>query len=237
MSAEQGAGGAEANSSGTILVCFAVPEEANPFKKLIRAGQRVKIVLTGMGEANAKTAVEAELRGEKPGLVLSCGFAGGLRPGLETGKVLFSAEGDAALESALTLAGAQSARFYCATSVATTAIQKRGLRESTGADAIEMESQPICAICREQSFRCATVRVILDTAEEDLPLDFNQLMNARQQMDYGKLALVLARSPGKLGALLRLQKQSRAAAEALAAVLARLLSNQATLVPPLRNVQ
>jgi hypothetical protein len=76
------------------------------------------------------------------------------------------------------------------------------------------------------------VRVILDTAEEDLPLDFNQLMNARQQMDYGKLALALARSPGKLGALLRLQKQSRAAAEALAAVLARLLTNQAKLIRP-----
>jgi nucleoside phosphorylase len=227
MSAERGTGRAESSSAGTMLVCFAVPEEANPFKKLIQSGQRVKIVLTGMGEANAKTAVEAELRAEKPGLVLSCGFAGGLRPGLETGTVLFSAEGDAGLESALKSAGAQNGRFYCATSVATTALQKRGLRESTGADAVEMESRSISAICRVQNVRCATVRVILDTSEEDLPLDFNQLMNARQQMDHGKLALALTRSPGKLGALLRLQKQSRAAAEALAAVLVRLLSSQA----------
>ena len=53
------------------------------------------------------------------------------------------------------------------------------------------------------------MRVILDTANEDLPLDFNQLMTADQKMSYGKLALALVKSPGKVGALLRLQKQSR----------------------------
>ena len=41
-------------------------------------------------------------------------------------------------------------------------------------------------------------------------------------MSYGKLALALAKSPGKVGALLRLQKQAQAAAEKLAEVLARI---------------
>ncbi len=80
----------------------------------------------------------------------------------------------------------------------------------------------ICATCREQNIPCATVRVILDAANEDLPLDFNQLMTARQQMNYGKLALALVRSPGKVGALLRLQKQAQTAAGTLAGVLARI---------------
>ena len=86
-----------------------------------------------------------------------------------------------------------------------------------------MESQVICAVCREQKIPCATVRVILDTANEDLPLDFNRLMTANQKMNYGKLALALAKSPGKAGALLRLQQQSKAAAEKLGQVLAGLL--------------
>jgi hypothetical protein len=61
----------------------------------------------------------------------------------------------------------------------------------------------------------------LDTASEDLPLDFNQLMTANQKMNYGKLALALAKSPGKVGGLLRLQKEAEAAAEKLAEVLGR----------------
>jgi hypothetical protein len=68
------------------------------------------------------------------------------------------------------------------------------------------------------------VRVILDTAEENLPLDFNRLMNSRQEMDYGKLTGALVKSPGKIGSLLRLQKQSQAAAEKLAQVLAETLT-------------
>jgi hypothetical protein len=85
-----------------------------------------------------------------------------------------------------------------------------------------MESQVICAVCHEQSIPCATVRVILDAAKKDLPLDFNQLMTPNQKMSYSKLALALAKSPGKLGALLRLQKEAGAAAGNLAEVLARI---------------
>ena len=67
------------------------------------------------------------------------------------------------------------------------------------------------------------MRVILDTANEDLPLDFNQLMTAEQKMSYGKLALALAKSPGKVGALLRLQTAGpETAAGKLAEVLARI---------------
>ncbi len=85
---------------------------------------------------------------------------------------------------------------------------------------MEMESQGICDVCREQGIPCATVRVILDTAQEDLPLDFNQLMTTGQKLSYAKLALALAKSPGKVAALLKLQEQSKAAAEKLGRALA-----------------
>jgi hypothetical protein len=49
-------------------------------------------------------------------------------------------------------------------------------------------------------------------------------MNSRQEMDYGKLTVALVKSPGKIGSLLRLQKQSQAAAEKLAQVLAETLT-------------
>ena len=90
-----------------------------------------------------------------------------------------------------------------------------------------MESEFICAICRESKIPHATVRVILDAAGEDLPLDFNELATAEHKMDYRKLALALVKSPGKISALLRLQKQSHAAAIKLAEVLVPVLAQVA----------
>jgi hypothetical protein len=79
-------------------------------------------------------------------------------------------------------------------------------------------------VCREQNIPSATVRAILDTAEEDLPLDFNQLMTPQQEMSYAKLALALLKSPGRIGALRRLQLNSEAAAGGLAQVLIAVLN-------------
>ena len=204
-----------------VLVCFAVKEEAKAFQRLAGERANVKIILVGIGRRNAERAIRAALAEEQPDLVLTCGFAGGLRPELTSGTVVFAADLETGLEPALLAAGAKPARFHCAPRVMATAEEKRALRAGTRADAVEMESQSICAVCREHKIPSATVRVVLDTAQEDLPLDFNKLMTVEQKMSYGKLALALAKSPGKAAELLRLQKQTRMAAARLAEVLAR----------------
>jgi adenosylhomocysteine nucleosidase len=229
------------------LVCFAVKEEATPFKDAIGSNPDIQILLTGMGQRNAERSIRSALvpadenslspsdgerarvrgsftgaRSPTPTLVLTCGFAGALNPNLSLGTVLFSCD-EARLQLRLLAAGARPARFHCANSVASTSAEKRQLWEATHADAVEMESQIISNICREHHIPCATVRVILDTASEDLPLDFNFLMTADQQMDYRKLAFSLAKSPSKIAALLRLQKQSKEASSKLAEVLLQIV--------------
>ena len=89
-----------------------------------------------------------------------------------------------------------------------------------------MESGVIRAICSEHAVPSATVRVISDAATEDLPLDFNRLMDADQNLKYAKLTAALLKSPGKMGALLKLQRRTQAAAEKLAQVLVKIISNR-----------
>src|SRR5437016_12074729 len=124
-----------------ILVCFAVKEEAVPFRERAASLSQVEILLTGIGPHNAEKAIREALAARKPGLVLSSGFAGGLRPGLESGAVVFSAEPGTGLEAALLSAGAHRGTFYGVAKVATTAERKRALWKTTGADAVELESQ------------------------------------------------------------------------------------------------
>lgn len=201
-----------------ILVCFAVKEEAAPFKQRAGSMPGVKILLTGIGRRNAEAAISAALARQKPSFVFSSGFAGGLNPELATGTVACSVDSDMSIVPMGY--GARMARFHCAERIVTNAAEKRQLYEATGADAVEMESQFIRAVCREQLIPSATVRVILDTADENLPLDFNRLLDSQQEMDYGKLALGLLRSPSAIPPLLRLHKQTQVAARRLGEVLA-----------------
>lgn len=205
---------------GEWLICFAVREEARAFTRLRH--DKVLTLVTGMGRTNAQRAAREGIRQRKPALVITCGFAGGLDPALPKGTVLFEVDPVLELRAALEQTGAREAKFHCADRVAVTAAEKRALRQSTGADAVEMESGHIRSICRELGIPSATLRVILDSADEDLPLDFNALMTEDYSLDFKRLALLLIKSPSKIQSLLALQKQSRQAAGCLAQVLDRL---------------
>jgi len=202
-----------------VLVCFALKEEAGSFQKRVVGRADISILITGIGRKNSERTLVERLNHLTSRLVLTCGFAGGLDPALALGDVLCSTD-DEGLRDKLTAAGAKPAKFFCTPRISTTQQEKQELRRSTGADAVEMESEAIHTICRERGIRCATVRVISDAANEDLPLDFNQLSKPDLSLDYGKLLWAIAKSPGKIPGLLRLQKNSSFAAQRLAEVLA-----------------
>src|SRR5438093_599898 len=197
----------------SLLVTFAAKEESRAFQKLIGRHSDLQVLLTGIGQRNAERAIRGALAEQLPKLVLTCGFAGGLNPELATGTVVFSTDkevrsrrGNEAdsplnvqapppyvggyesyLSAALLASGARPAKFHCAEKVAVTAEEKRARWANTGADAVEMESGVIRAICHEHNIPSATVRVISDAANENLPFDFNRLMDANQNLSYGKL--------------------------------------------------
>src|SRR5665213_813155 len=97
----------------STLVCFALKEEAAPFRKIAAgnaATAQAEILLTGIGRQNAEKFLreflnscrrrgnETQIKKEsetphvvsyEPTLVLTCGFAGGLNPELKLGDVIF----------------------------------------------------------------------------------------------------------------------------------------------------
>ena len=198
--------GARPDRSGSpLLFLFAVPEEARPYvanlrgdgiavasRSIVAAGRARsawsfdggEARVTGMGRENAARGSEKALE-IRPAMVLTCGFAGGLDPVLPDGTVVFDADPGFPLADRLAAAGALPVRFHCAERVAVTVAEKAALRRSTGADAVEMESSVIRAMCRERGIPSATVRVISDAAGEDLPLDFNALMTAGMDLRFG----------------------------------------------------
>jgi len=194
----------------STLVCFAVKEEARHFRQTA-AG---RVLITGMGVTAAAAAFEQELRQTRPDLVLTCGFAGGLNADLRVGTVIFETTHRPITER-LSRAGAIPVRFHCAAHVAVTRSEKADLRRTTQADAVEMESGIIRRQCAERGIPAATVRVISDAADEDLPIDFNQLITARGRLRLGGLIAQLLRRPGRIPALLELQRKTSAASRAL----------------------
>jgi adenosylhomocysteine nucleosidase len=212
-----------------VLICFAVKEEAAEFKKILpnlASLGNPEVLVTGMGKKKSERAILERIGQSSPNLVLTCGFAGALNPKLEIGDVLFDADSQDGLAEMLQAAGAESGKFYCASHVATTAAEKTALRQSTGADAVEMESAVIREICRKKNIPSATIRVISDTANQDLPLDFNALMTPEQTISFPKLALALIKSPAKIPRLLELQRNTRYGARQLARVLGDLLRSR-----------
>jgi len=212
------------------LIFFAVPEEATPFlKKAKRDGHPPRTLppllpdtrrwvvgphevhVSGMGPRRAAAAADAALTNTPPQWVITAGFAGGLNPAWQIGDVLSDLDPLFPIAFPTT----RSASFHCAAEVAVTSSRKAALHESVQCDAVEMESGIIRSRCRDGSVPSATIRVISDTATEDLPLDFNALMTADHRMNFTRLAWDLVRSPGRIPALLRFQKQLGIASDRL----------------------
>lgn len=100
--------------------------------------------------------------------VLSCGFAGGLNPELQTGCVLYWSD-HARLRVALARAGARMGEFVTVDRVVNTPADKALLRSHTGADAVDMESLAIGMVCHARQVPFGILRVVFDPARSELP--------------------------------------------------------------------
>lgn len=176
-------------------------------REVIREGVRWWLVANGPGPRLVKEALEQRRNVDG---AISTGFCGALDPALAVGDVVIC--GDPPVTRHPFVQG----RVYSADHVAVTAEEKRQLRKSSGAVAVEMESAAVAQKAAEWGvpFRC--IRVVSDVAEEDLPLDFNRFRDAAGRFGLSRIALHAMIHPFTvLPALLRLNRNCRYAGKQL----------------------
>lgn len=223
-----------------ILVTFAVEWEFKPWLRLRSfrqdpdskqvfqsriAGSDVKVVLTGVGAQNAIRSVQAAVD-ELPDVCITSGLAGGLKPERRPGDVLVAraarseAPGEAfnsdeSLFNAAVECGAKPVnQFICAESVVRTAKDKSRLAAS--ADAVDMESFAIMKEMSKLGVRCVAVRSVADSAEMDVPCDFDQALDSSGRIRIIHVLGQVISDPRQAWPLAQLGARSSRAAASLA---------------------
>jgi len=202
-------------------------------------GADIRVFLTGAGRFAAQRAAEIAFE-DLPEVCIASGLAGGLRPEHSLGTVLAArsvtdtngskliySDSDL-LASAVSLGAKRAERFLTSDHVVGTATEKHSLGAS--ADAVDMESLWILSTAAERGIPALAVRAVSDSADSDLPLDFDRIFNDRGAVSIPKVIGQLAKRPAQLGGLLGLAHDSERAASNLARFLDGFV--QTLTVPP-----
>ena len=223
-----------------ILVTFAVRAEFAPWQRrrnfLRLPGEwpvfeamfgeaRVRAILTGMGPDHAlKTAKSAFAY--KPDICVSTGLAGALRSGYRPGDIvaarLVSEVGEPVavashrelLATAVDCGARQIERLATSRTLVARAEQKRHLGRQ--AEAVEMESYTILAEAARCGVPAVAIRAISDTAEFDMPYDFERARDAQGQIRMMGVVAQVLRRPAGLPDLMKLARDTRFASRRLA---------------------
>lgn len=194
-----------------IAVIFALKQEARYFKP----PADVRVFICGMGNKNAEKFIAQFLSTHSPKMVFTCGLAGALNPGLKLNSIVFESSEENIVSKMLKSFGAIEGRFLCSPKIICSSQEKLTLYKTTNADAVEMESGIIQRICSQRKIPCVTLRVISDTAGEDLPLNFNEFIDSNGEIRLKKLFSILAKNPRLIARLINFQKQTNTSARVL----------------------
>jgi adenosylhomocysteine nucleosidase len=192
------------------------------------------LVVSGIGEGAAAAAARRLALAGATALA-SFGMAGGLDPALICGAVLLPEE-VVARESAIVSATAGEWRQRLRAALPASCIACGGKLLTSGrplgspdakaaawresrAAAVDMESAAIAEVARQAGLPFIALRVIVDTASDQLP-EAVIAASAGGQLRVGRLLAKLLRAPGDVGALIRLSARYRIAMRVLAAVAA-----------------
>ena len=191
----------------------------------------IVVGLTGIGPTAAASRICGFSWCENIDICISSGFAGGLRAGHVVGDILAATEilpdeprakklGRRLISTKRLLLAAKECgakvvdRFYSSPTTIQTAEEKAAFRDI--ADAVEMESFEVLSEALAWAPEAIAIRAISDSADEDLPLDFDAVVTGQGRISAVRLAAEIVRKPRAIPGLVRLGRNSGEAANRLA---------------------
>lgn len=206
-------------------------------------GQRIVLVASGMGRERTRHAAAALAEGFSPSTLLSTGLAGALQPDLRPGEIILGEQildqtssdpcpipllpSTPLLRLARETAEALKIPYRQGTLLTSTRIllgpeEKRDASRS-GALAADLESAAVAQVASQASLPFLVIRVISDTLDQPLGVDFNRLTGRKGEVSPIKVLLKILACPRALPALWRLKQTSGSALGVLTTFLLYLL--------------
>ena len=218
------------NDDAPVVVTFALLDESRDFVAALPA-RPITVFHTGVGDDPARRQrLRETLARERPRMVISAGYAGGLQMALRVGDLILGVNFSA--PTLLTIARAALAdesphvgTLLTRTTVAETAAEKSALGLATGALAVDMETAWIAEACAEAAIPLLSLRVISDAVTQSFPVPGHILFDAaRQRPRYVALPLWLLAHPARIVPFAAFVRGLGPARARLAHALCRLLS-------------
>ncbi len=221
-----------------IAVTFALPEESSEFLRRLRAKSRadrndisitrgviddrqIEVLHTGVGERVCRQRLGKFLDDQRFDLLISTGFAGALNDELQVGDLLlaknFSTVDLDERRSSFSRLPIHMADLLTAPTLSDSSDERTEIARTTGAAAVDMETEFIARACAAHAIPLLSLRVITDTPREPFPAPAHVLFDvATQRTDLPKLAAFFLTHPNRIPGLLQFARKIAHARKTLA---------------------
>jgi len=229
-----------------IAITFALPAESSDFVRLLENrgsvsregvetirghlhGKSLVVIHTGVGKKESRERMETLLRRERFECLISSGFAGALEKDLQVGHLLVAENFSSPklLSSpALVLADDRTflGKLLTVSRMIETVDERESLHKTTGAAAVDMETEILAEVCAAHDLPMLSLRAISDTAAEPFPAPAHVLFDvAKQKTISSRLGMYLLTHPGAFVRLNAFRQRVAVARKALAIALDTIL--------------
>ena len=221
-----------------IAVTFALPEESSEFLRRLRdkshndrngittirgkiADREVEVLHTGVGERVCRQRLGKFLENQQFDFLISTGFAGALNDKMQVGDLLlaknFSTVDLNEKSSSISRLPIYLADLFTAPTLTDSSDKRTEIARTTGAAAVDMETEFIARACAAHGIPLLSLRVMSDTPREPFPAPARVLFDvATQRTDLRKLATFFLTHPNRIPGLLHFARKIAHARKTLA---------------------